>query len=66
VAEESLTIPHLAPLKIPVNGLFGSGLNLTLPTTPTVWINFYLFHNMPDSIASPFVENEGSIDSMKI
>jgi len=42
-------------------------LNITLPTTPTEWINFYLCDNPKnsDAIASPLVSKVGAIDSAK-
>ncbi len=43
-------------------------MNVTLPTTPTEWINFYLCDNPKNSeaIASPLVSKVGAIDSAKI
>lgn len=42
VVNENLMRRESAPLKKPVYGEVASAINLTLASTPTVWMNFFL------------------------
>jgi hypothetical protein len=65
-AEESLTIPWLAPLKIPVKGWDPELTNLTFPTVPTEWMYLVLYPQVAPGIASPGESNDCDIPSVKI